>query len=192
MDKKISIKVLRYTLFCICMNTLIMCKSFNTSYPQIESIHVKYLKGDIESPTIFNPQRISQFNSRLLKDTIIDNKKTLTSITQLIGRLKKQKNDSFLYSCDIRIHCNVQYTNKEVLNLYLGTSNCIIIKDNETSTNDTLIYLIRKEIGYYNYFSKEELSLFKELSTFELPKNYKDLSKNKGSLPPLSNDKENQ
>ncbi len=43
--------------------------------------------------------------------------------------------------------------------------------------NDTLIYLVRKYSGYYNYFSKKILlRFFNELKQFGVPNNYKDLS----------------
>lgn len=45
--------------------------------------------------------------------------------------------------------------------------------------NDTLIYLIRKEAGYYNYFPMNDLVNFKELAKFGIPESYKDLSRNK-------------
>ena len=43
--------------------------------------------------------------------------------------------------------------------------------------NDTLVYLIRKYSGYYNYFSKEVLlRFFNEVKQFGIPINHKDLS----------------
>ena len=37
------------------------------------------------------------------------------------------------------------------------------------------MYLIKKYSGYYNYFSKEELSYFEELKQLGIPNDYKDL-----------------
>jgi hypothetical protein len=48
--------------------------------------------------------------------------------------------------------------------------------------NDFLIYLIRKYSGYYNYFSNDDLSYFKELKQFGIPNDYKCLKRERTNV----------
>jgi hypothetical protein len=148
----------------------------------LKSINITYIKGFIESPTLFDSARISKLKI-LTKDTIIIDEKVLREINYLLSTLKEQKKGN--PSCDIRIICKANYSNNEILNFTIGFPNCIIIKNNEMKFNDSLIYLIRKESGYYNYFPKEEFLYFKELKKFGVPKNYEDLSAHRVNLPEI-------
>src|SRR5690606_41031243 len=44
---------------------------------------------------------------------------------------------------------------------------------------DSLVYLLRQHSGFYNYYNREDLTRFcKELSSFNIPEDYQDLSSN--------------
>jgi hypothetical protein len=139
---------------------------------QMELISISYLKGEIETKNPFYCGSIFHLRSKhLKKDTILTDLNKYKEVLRQIQRLRADSASSS--NCDVRIECKVILSNKDSIKLCIGNFNCIIKDDQKMIGNDTLVYLIRKYAGYYNYFTKEDLSFFQEIKQFGIPSNYK-------------------
>ena len=156
----------------------------NKKDTNLSSIEVIYLKGEVETQIAINCNDITKATARIV-DTIITNKQMFAEIANQVRLLKVFKADSSA-GCDIRMNCKIKYANGDSTELCIGKINCILKDKIHMKSNDTLIYLIRKYTGYYNYFFKEELQYFNEVKQFSIPSNYKCLIRvNKNRSVPL-------
>jgi hypothetical protein len=156
---------------------VIICMSCaHAPYSKIVSVKVSYIKGYIETPSTLSCGKMAFMKGDLIKDTILDGVRTLSEIELQLANLKEEVVDSIAYDCDIRMHCLITYKDNKTIKLCIGQLCCIIEDNKRMKNNDTLVYLIRKISGYYNYFSKDWLDNFDEVTKFGIPDNYKDLS----------------
>jgi hypothetical protein len=142
---------------------------------KLTSVRISYIKGFIERPIPTSCGELALMNSSFIKDTILTDVKELNDIEDQLARLKEQNSDS-LSSCDVRIQCIINQKDGKEIKLCIGNFNCLIKDNIRMLKNDTLIYLIRKYSGYYNYFTRNDLDYFNELKHFGIPENYFDLS----------------
>ena len=163
----------------------VFCNNNKKDLTTYVSIEILYLKGLVETRGPVSCGAIKKTKSLRKVDTVLVDKQICNDIVTQIKLLKELKTDSFISNCDVRIQCKINYANGDSVNLCIGEFNCIIKDGQRMRKNDTLIYLIRKHSGYYNYFSKEELSYFDELKLFKIPNDYKDLRRisNPDSIP---------
>lgn len=145
----------------------------------ITSIEVTFIKGNLEKPLPLSCGGLAIMSGSILKDTILLDLLELNEIEHQLKHLKVKEIDSTVHDCDVRIHCQINFKDKKTSKLCIGQLNCIIQDNVRIIENDTLVYLIKKEVGYYNYFPKNELDYFRELANFGVPNNYKDLSRTK-------------
>jgi hypothetical protein len=169
---------LKIILFILVLLLFSFCSGREKNHPKNATIDIQYLKGLVETPISIQCGELpNPPYSFLYGDTVLVDVKKYIEILNQVRSLKSLKNDGQFTDCDIRIQCKINLTNDDSIRLCIGLSNCIIRNEQMMEKNDTLIYLIRKYSGYYNYFSKEVLlSFFHEVKQFGVPINYKDLS----------------
>ena len=150
-------------------------------------IKVSFYKGAIDTSIPINCKKIGIGNIGSVKDTIIKNGKTIEQIIEQII-ISKNSKEIKEQMCDMRIKCVIYRQNDDTTNLCLGENNCLMINDKTINPNNSLSYLIKSNIGYYNYFPKEDLKYFDELKGKDISENYMDLRRKKPSngipLPP--------
>jgi len=161
------------------------CRGSKSDSSNIVLIEVSYFKGQIERPEPLPCGGIASIKSNIIKDTVLTDKQELNEIEHQISMIRELKVDSTIYSCDVRIQCKLNLKNGKSIKVCIGKFNCLIKDFKRMTQNDTLVYLIKKYSGYYNYFPKEELMYFEELKQFGLPKDYIDLSRKKSIDSPL-------
>jgi len=164
-------------LFTFVLGLTTFCNGIKKGNVNTASIEILYIKGSINTRIPIDCGDITKTKSSFRKgDTIIVDKQKYIEIVNQIKTLKELKADRTHPNCDVRIQCKINYTNGDSVKLCIGEFNCLVKDGNIMGKNDTLVYLIRKYSGYYNYFSKRELSYFHELKKFGVPVDYKDLS----------------
>lgn len=95
--------------------------------------------------------------SSAIKDTIIYDKTLLDTINNVILSLQKDTSILFGNAC---ISCAIK--NKNTINsICIDWNSNIILNNSTVNRNDTLCYLIKKNIGFYDYYSKDERVLTK-------------------------------
>jgi hypothetical protein len=165
-------------LFILVLTLFSFCSDREKNHSKNATIETLYLKGLAETPIAVQCGElpISKYSS-LYGNTVLCDEKKYIEILNYVKSLKLLKTDGKFTNCDIRIQCKINLTNGDSIRLCIGLSNCIIRNGQLMEKNDTLIYLIRRYSGYYNYFSKEVLlRFFHEVIQFGVPINYKDLS----------------
>ena len=151
------------------------------------TIKVVFLKGSIDTVIPINCQKINNTNGVVYQDTVIDNGLILNQILQQTKLLKAVKKTNNII-CDIRVKCILYRTERDSLSICLSQNNCIVVNDKLMQNNDLLNFIIKKNIGYYNYFSLDDLKYFDELKGKNISDSYMDLRRKKASngipLPP--------
>lgn len=163
---------------CLLLAILIAtyCTNINKSNISNTSIEILYLKGKVETTKAISCGTLKKGKTAFgIGDTVIQDKHIFNQILNQIIKLKAIKVDSLTSSCDIRMQCKIKLENRDTIQVCIGEFNCIVKDGFLMGNNDTLVYLMRKYSGYYNYFSKEDLAYFNELKQFAVPGNYKDL-----------------
>jgi len=134
--------------------------------PKVDSlprIKISYFKGIIERPIRTICGEISGIPPMEYKvDTLIVDNKLIEEICKCISHLRVKKN---FESCDVRIDCFI-LQKPDTIKLCIGEFDCIVKDGVSMERNDTLLYLIRKNSGYYNYFKKDQFKYFEELKYF--------------------------
>ena len=146
------------------------CNSIKKNY--IPSIKVSYLKGTTERIIRVNCGEISRMPTMEYKiDTIISNKNQINDILNQVKRLKTLDRN-IQTPCDVRMDCTINLSNDSI-KICIGEFDCILKDGHLMERNDTLLFIIRENSGYYNFFPKKELIYFEELKLFGEPHNYK-------------------
>ena len=155
-------------------------------------IIISFLPGIVETQNAIKCGEIINYKLSSFKiDTIFIDSLIIKDIIHQIENLKTySNNDSLFPGCDVRIDCRIIDKNNIPTKLCIGQFNCILRDGHLKAKNDTLIYLIRKYSGYYNFISKKDLAFyFDEIKQFGIPSNYKDLTPKKNpegfTIPPL-------
>ena len=163
--------ILSLILFFLVTYCFVKCKSDSNDLVSIEAL---YFKGRVESSVPLSCGGFASINSGLIKDTVLTDKQKLHDIEHQFLMLMELNVDT-INSCDVRIQCKLNFKKRKPLTICIGAFNCLIRDFKRIPQNDTFVYLIKKYSGYYNYFSKEELSYFEELKQLGIPNDYKDL-----------------
>jgi hypothetical protein len=99
----------------------------------------------------------------LYKDTVLNDRSLLDSITTLMKNLEP---DTINLHPDVRIQCLINYTKGKKQLLCLGRFRGIYLNSQLMLRNDTLTYLIKKNIGFYEC-NDLFLDLFPEYELFK-------------------------
>lgn len=166
-------------LFIITLASFLGCSDKSN----IESISVRYIKGNIHPHTSITCGQIKLMLPELVRDTILTENKLLKSIDNQINTLIiESQNDEFKV-CDIRVCCKLNYKKGDSISLYIGEFNCIEINMHKAGESDKLAYFIKSHSGYYNYFKENSLKSLKEIQKFGIPRNYKFIVEHRFPLP---------
>lgn len=176
------------SIFLIVCCSCLSCKSAKEINIKKQYIEVIFFKGFVETTRPIKCGTLIDKPSLNLKDTLISNNEKFVDIVNQVKLLKASIEKNRPSNCDIRLQCKINYGNGDSLKLCIGEFNCIIENGQIMEKNDTLVYLIRKYSGYYNYFPKQDLNSFDELKQFGIPEDYIDLRRPKNldgtPLPP--------
>lgn len=144
--------------------------NLNKGNEPLKRFEISYFKGNYESRASVECGSIkSKLKDPDVKDTFITNQ---IINEKIINEVQKLKFDSSGSSCDSRIECRIRLTKSDSLLLCIG--NCLILNGQKKVNNDSLVYLIRRYSGYYNYFTREDLIIyFPEIKLFGIPSDYK-------------------
>lgn len=140
---------------------LISCNQQNES--EISSIHVMYIRGHhmydegIECQDIKNDSSLSSS----ISDTILISKSFLSRINSELIALKPYSGKN--KTIGARIRCEINYINNEQEILCIGEYIGMTLNGVKYEDNLNLAYLIKRNIGYYQYFTYEFLIHFNEL-----------------------------
>jgi len=128
----------------------------------IISIRIFYLRGHIEYNTVVDCYKISKDSLpyKNITDTLITDLKVLYEIDSII-QILNIKNTEF--NIDPRIRCEINYYNGKKQTLCLGERIGIKLDDKSYDNNFMLMYLIKSNSGYYQYFPYNYLQNFIEL-----------------------------
>jgi hypothetical protein len=148
----------------ICLLFLISC-SQNSNKKSTPNIHISYFKGLTE--TII-PVKCGEILTRprfdYKVDTIITDGQLIDKIVNQIKSLRTSGGSQY---CNVRIDCIINLQ-ADTIKLCIGNFDCIVKDGILMNRNDTLLFLIRKYSGYYDYFPHDNLKYFKELNYFSL------------------------
>jgi hypothetical protein len=157
-------------VFLLFSQLLLISCTQNRKKEIIPNIKISYFKGLTE--TII-PVKCGEIMARPRIDYKID---TILTDGQLIDEIRNQikslKPLEGSQDCNVRIDCIINLYS-DTIKLCIGTFDCIIKDGKLMSRNDTLLFLIRKNSGYYDYFTQNNLKYFKELKYFSLDKKQK-------------------
>ena len=164
-----TVFILSFTsLFCSCVNT-------NRITQGHEYIEIYFLKGYVNAAISCNKNfHISETDS--LEDVYIE-KSEYIKLLRLVNELQlKRAGDADF--CTMSLQCNI-HSREKVERLCIGQFDCIVLDREEVLSSDSLIYMLRKYSGYYNYFNAKNLitsESFKEVKIMGIPDSYQDLS----------------
>jgi hypothetical protein len=150
---------------------------------ELESIHVLFYNYSFESflPVNCNDivKNISSMKISVVTNEegdsvgiIVDNQGVLDTtivnssvLKEIADELKNLKPESVNYSIDARISCIVKYKGGKEERLCIGgyLADCIEYRDVNQKTNNRLLYLIKKNIGYYFWMGDNILEYSEEL-----------------------------
>jgi hypothetical protein len=144
----------------------------------IDNILVTYYCGMIDSNVAVRCEKLAEIQAEhpindyflrslgmnLLIDTFIVDKSVLREIESL---LEERKEPVEAYNEDARMYISIEYSNGVTDNICLGMNTPQVLFNGEpTLIENELIYLLRLNSGYYEWFSDEELKFFREYRNF--------------------------
>ena len=157
-----SINRLLIFIFSIIIALIFSCNP-NEKRDYKPLIIISYYKGLIESPVAIKCGQVSKIPPIEFKvDTLISDTSLIHKISNCASNLRTEASSN----CEGRLDCFI-IQNSDTTKLCIGTFDCIKKNGIGMHRNDTLLYLIRKNSGYYNYFRKDELRYFDELKIFD-------------------------
>jgi len=136
-------------------------------------VKISYLKGNTERIFPVNCGEIMDLSSVAFKvDTCVVDKELINRIISQVKSLNVLPSN-LQTGCDVKIDCTIKLTKEDSIKLCIGDFDCILRDGLLMKKNDTLLYLIRRYSGYYNYFQETSLKYFEELNYFGIPCDYK-------------------
>lgn len=147
---KYLIKFILIALFAIILSG---CTAFNK---RIDIIHVMYYRQIIHRPFQYDCLLLDTFEnyrqpdreSLVVSDTLTTDSKLLHKIKFLMARLRP---DTLFVFSDPGIHCRIHFTDKTISNLCIDWFGNFSMDGQNMGRSDTLCYLIRSYIGFYNF-----------------------------------------
>jgi len=140
---------------------------------QFPALKISYLKGNTERIIPVKCGEIINFPAAEFKvDTSIIDKELVNRIINQAKSLNPLSGN-LQTGCDIKIDCTINLTKGDSIKLCIGDFDCILKDGVLMKKNDTLLYLVRRYSGYYNYFQETSLKYFEELNYFGIPSDYK-------------------
>ena len=141
---------------------------FNYSFERVNAVNCNEIEKDVPSMkriTVFNDANDSIgyiADNHGVLDTMLTNSFVLKEIA---NELKKLKPDSVNYPIDARIACVIKYKNGKEEQLCIGGyfADCIEYCGVNQKQNNKLLYLIKKNIGYYSWMGDQILEYSEEL-----------------------------
>ena len=157
----------------VCESSIDSIKVFYYNYQHFESpLAVKYSDILTRKRPTFEKIYIGNTGDYNVKyrgviDTVITNCNVLLSIESELNNLKL---DTSFAAKDVRIAITLYYKNSKPQKVILiNDFNDIFVDNKHQIRNNRLIYLIKKDIGFYSWFKRSELEHMQELNdtTFE-------------------------
>lgn len=155
----------KYTFFCIWLFFFVnSCsnKSDKIIKPH-QQMSCKFYTRIIVLPYSSGCEMISETNSNknrvssAIKDTIIYDSTVIDTLNNIILLLSKDTTVFFGNAC---ISCVIK--NKNIINsICIDWNSNILLNNTPVRRNDTLNYIIKKKLGFYDYYSKDESVLIK-------------------------------
>jgi hypothetical protein len=141
---------------------------YNYSFEPFLPVNCDDIKKSVSSmkiPTVYNEKGDSigiWVDNHGVLDTIIIDSSTLKEIEE---ELKNLKPDSTNYSLDARISCVIKYKNGEKEQLCIGGyfANCIEYCGVNQIQSNKLLFLVKKNIGYYSWMGDHIVEYSDEL-----------------------------
>ncbi len=154
------IKVNSSLLLVILISIFTSCSQDNQT--KVSSVEISYLKGHIEFAKGLNCDQISSglLLDRSIVDTIITDSQILNKLDSLLGVLKF---NSSKFSVDSRIKCEIKFNSGKTKTLCIGEKSGIKYGSDYYNENLLLLFLIKRNSGYYQYFPYNDLKFFSEL-----------------------------
>lgn len=184
------------SLLC-CIIVLLVCPSCgskDSTGGKKTYIQIYYENSAIDSELDceYDFNKLEQFNNGEIYDLgkIILEDSLYNEIKRHISSLKKDydpKYDSIDYNIPLHFQAHFHEGDSLLYKVCIDGFNRISIDGNVVNKNDTLVYLLRRYAMLYDYSPIEELDYFDELSTFGLPDNYVNISRDSSLLFTLYN-----
>ena len=166
----------KYVLTWIGMIVLVFIFNSCSEKQEIERIDAKYyigvFKGIVsipyqelqnEKPKIDTVYLYNDFDIQGVIDTVITNPLILSQIQEELSQIKVLPDKENLE--DVRIVCNIEYKDgrKDKLSINGEWATLLMLNGHYCEQNNKLVYLIKKNIGYYSIYGELVLEQFKEL-----------------------------
>ncbi len=148
-------------LFFLSLIFLFRCTQQNES--EISSVRVMYIRGHYLYDEGIECQDIKNDSSLIssISDTILTSKPLLSKINSELNALKPYEGKN--KTIGPRIRCEISYVNNGQQILCIGERIGMTLDGIKYEDNQNLAYLIKRNIGYYQYFTYEFLINFNEL-----------------------------
>lgn len=141
----------------------------------LEHIDIYYAMGYVDSD---GPCEKDFHDSEVLdKEDVYIGRKDYEAIIQLLAELEVSGDVASTYG--MCLQSNFHFADSSFRRVCVGQFGDITVDGKPFARKDSLVYLLRKYSGFYNYYSREEVVRFcEELSSFGIPENYKDMAAN--------------
>lgn len=182
------LKLFVFSLICVSCN-------FSTN-PHIHKYHIQafyensFIDSELNCDFDFKAIEKNQYGELLDLGQIVLTDSIYSDIKKHVAALRKNYDplrDSIDYSIPLHFQANFYENDSLIYRVCIDYFNRISINGDVVNSNDTLVYLLRKNTRLYNYYPAEELEFFRELNKFGLPSDYVNLSKDSSVRSALYN-----
>jgi hypothetical protein len=159
-----------FLFYCICFLIVFVnsCNTNSSDNAVVNNYHMscKFYTRVVVLPYSSGCDFISDENqiSSPLKDTIINDEGLIDQINIFIKKLQHDTSQTFGSSC---LNCIVSSNNSENT-LCIDWNSNVLLNNIPVERNDTLVFLIKRSIGFYDYYSTNKNELKKWFSEYEI------------------------
>jgi len=172
-----KLKIRYAILFLFLVISVSSCLNSNEKQDPEEYMEIYYFMGYIDTSRPcekdFDP------SETIDKGTVSIGKEEYQLMKNYIAGLQNVESDkNSTYS--MCLQCNIYDSSRNFeTRLSVGQFGPMSLGDNFVERNDTLLYLLRKNAGFYNYYHLNDLPRYcKEVERFGVPENYQDMTAN--------------
>lgn len=139
-----------------------------------EYIDVYYAMGYVDSD---GPCEKDFVDSEVFdKGRVFIDREEYEAITKLLAGLEALS-DSVTSTYGMCLQSNFHFADSSYSRICIGQFGDITVDSKPFARKDSLVYLLRQHSGFYNHYNREDLTRFcNELSSFNIPENYQDLT----------------
>jgi len=152
------------------------CSGSNDHIDDKEYIDVYYAMGYVDSD---GPCEKDFVDSEVFdKGRVYIDRKEYEAITKLLAGLEVSS-DSTTSTYGMCLQSNFHFADSSYSRVCIGQFGDMTVDSKPFARKDSLVYLLRQHSGFYNYYNREDLARFcNELSSFNIPEDYQDLTTN--------------